>query len=319
MRDTPLASVVVPSHNRARLLERTLRSILAQQLVDLEVIVVDDGSTDDTAAVAAAAGARVTVCRNAYPAGVSTARNRGIAAARGDWIAFCDDDDLWAPDKLARQLEAAERARLGWAYAGDVNVDDGLHVLSGGPPPDPTEVMALLPRYNPISSGGSNVVVRSHVLKTVGGFDPALRRTEDWDLWIRIARSGPPAWVRAPLVAYRFHAGNIAADPADMVREAREIADRYRIPVDMAAMQRRAAWTALRAGRRWRAVRYYGKAVTEGDVRSVGRAAVALLHPAVGSNRLFDLLSRDSSWIVEAERWLQALAADSAPDERTYP
>ena len=113
------------------------------------MIVVDDGSTDDTAAVAAAADPRVVVRRNRQAAGVSAARNHGIAAARGDWIAFCDDDDLWAPDKLARQLEAAERARLDWVYTGDVNVDDGLHVLSGGPPPDPAEVMALLTTLQP--------------------------------------------------------------------------------------------------------------------------------------------------------------------------
>ena len=85
---------------------------------------VDDGSTDDTAAVAAGAGPRVVVLRNRQPAGVSAARNQGIAAARGVWIAFCDDDDLWSPDKLTRQLEAAERARADWVYAGDVNVDD---------------------------------------------------------------------------------------------------------------------------------------------------------------------------------------------------
>ena len=310
--------MVVPSHNRAQLLARTLRSILAQQLVDLEVIVVDDGSTDDTAAVAAV-DPRVVVRRNRHSAGVSAARNHGIAAARGDWIAFCDDDDLWAPDKLARQLDAVERARLDWVYTGDVNVDDGLHVLSGGPPPDPQEVMARLPRYNPISSGGSNVVVRSRLLKTIGGFDPALRRTEDWDLWIRIARFGPPAWVRAPLVAYRFHAGNITVDPTDMIREARQLAAKHSNPVDMAAMQRRAAWASLRAGRRWRAVRYYVQAMIEGDLRSVSRAAVALLHPAVGSNRMFDLLGRDADWIAEAERWLAAFASDAATDERTNP
>ena len=319
MRDTPLASVVVPSHNRARLLERTLRSILAQQLVDLEVIVVDDGSTDDTAAVAAAAGPRVRVCRNARPAGVSTARNQGIAAARGDWIAFCDDDDLWAPDKLTRQLDAADRARLDWAYTGDVNVDDGMRVLSGGPPPDPTAVMALLPRGNPISSGGSNVVVRAGLLKRVGGFNPDLRRTEDWDLWIRIARTGPPAWVRAPLVAYRFHPGNVAADPGDMVSEARLLARRYSMPVDMTAVERRAAWAALRAGQRWQAVRYYARAVARGDTRSVGRAAIALFHPAVGSNRLFDLLDRDAAWVAEAERWLMAFTKTTTPDGRTDP
>src|SRR5919197_55125 len=121
-------SVVVPTHNRARLLSRTLRSICAQQSVDFEVVVVDDGSTDDTAAVAAAADTRVKIICNPRPCGVSVARNIGITAARGDWIAFCDDDDLWAPDKLAAQLSAADEARLGWVYSGDVTVDDQSRV-----------------------------------------------------------------------------------------------------------------------------------------------------------------------------------------------
>jgi glycosyltransferase involved in cell wall biosynthesis len=304
----PLVSVVVPSHNRARLLQRTLRSILAQHLTDLEVVVVDDGSHDDTAAIAAAADSRVTVLRNREPTGVSAARNRGIAAARGDWIAFCDDDDLWAPDKLTHQLAAAERTGADWVYAGDVNVDDRLHVLSGGPPPDPAAVMARLSHSNPLASGGSNVVVRSKVLAAVGGFDPALRRTEDWDMWIRIGRYGPPAWVREPLVAYRFHAGNVLTDPREMVDEARRLAVRYTIPVDLMAMHRRAAWSALRAGRRFLAVSYYARAIVGGDIRSVGRAALALLHPAVGSDRLFGLLGRDSEWIDAAERWLGMFA-----------
>ena len=315
----PLVSVVVPSHNRAGLLRRTLGSILAQRLADLEVIVVDDGSTDDTAAVAAGAGPRVVVLRNRQPAGVSAARNQGIAVARGVWIAFCDDDDLWSPDKLARQLEAAEHARADWVYAGDVNVDERLRILSGGPPPDPANVMALLTRWNPIASGGSNVVVRAQVLRAVGGFDPGLRRTEDWDLWIRIARSGPPAWVCAPLVAYRFHAGNVATDPGEMVKEARQLAARYNIPVDLNAMRRRAAWASLRAGRRLPAVRYYAGAVAGGDLRSLGRVAIALFHPAVGTERLFDLLGRDPGWIAEAEGWLQAFASAAPPRERTDP
>ena len=133
----PLVSVVVPSYNRAALLQRTLRAILAQQITDLEVVVVDDGSTDETARTLAAADPRVAVIRHQQPAGVSAARNRGIAAARGEWIAFCDDDDLWSPHKLIRQLEAAEGVGAGWAYAGDVNIDERLQILSGGPPPDP--------------------------------------------------------------------------------------------------------------------------------------------------------------------------------------
>jgi len=146
----PLVSVVVPSHNRARLLRRTLRSILAQHLTDLEVVLVDDGSTDETPQITNGADPRIVVIRNQEPGGVSAARNRGIAAARGEWIAFCDDDDLWSPDKLSRQLMAAERTGAGWVYSGDVNIDDKLHVLSGGPPNDPQDVMALLPRWNPI-------------------------------------------------------------------------------------------------------------------------------------------------------------------------
>jgi glycosyltransferase involved in cell wall biosynthesis len=306
----PFVSVIIPTRNRAHLLHRTLESVLKQSTENLEVIVVDDGSTDSTAAVAAAADPRVRVLRNPKPTGVSAARNRGIAAARGEWIAFCDDDDLWAPNKLQQQLTAAGRASANWAYAGDVNVDDQLRVLSGGPPPGPEAVMALLPRFNPLASGGSNVVVRSNILAQVGTFDPTLRRTEDWDLWIRVASKGPPACVRQPLVAYRFHRGNVVWDPREMVDEARNLAARYGYPVDVAAMQRRAAWAALRAGRRLIAVRHYALAVAHGDLRSVGRAAVALVHPAVGSERLFGFLGRDSDWIAEAERWIDAFAAD---------
>ena len=305
----PLVSVIVPTHNRARLLGRTLRSILAQDLRDLEVIVVDDGSTDETSRIASSADPRIVVIRNARPAGVSAARNAGIARANGAWIAFCDDDDLWSPVKLSRQLTAAESAGTAWVYAGDVNVDDQLRVLSGGPPLDPQAVAAVMPRWNPLSSGGSNVVVRASVLASVGGFDPHLCRTEDWDLWIRISRIGPPACVRAPLVAYRFHSGNVSGAPGQMVDEARRIAGRYGFPVDMAAMHRRAAWTALRGGRRLLAVRHYVWAAAHGDVRSIGRSLVAIFHPAVGSNRIFALLGRDAHWIAEAEQWLQVFAS----------
>ena len=304
----PLVSVVVPTYNRALLLGRTLRAILAQECTDLEVVVVDDGSTDETARTAVAADPRVAVIRNQQPAGVSAARNRGIAAARGDWIAFCDDDDLWSPLKLIRQLEAADRAGADWVYAGDVNIDEGLQVLSGGPPPDPEAVLAGMSRSNPLASGSSNVLVRTSVLAAIGGFDPTLRRTEDWDLWIRLAKTGPPAWVREPLVAYSFHAGNVVAHPGEMVEEARRLAARYAIPVDVTAMHRRAAWASLRDGRRLRALGYYARAISRGDVRSVGRAAVAAVHPAVGSNRLFRLVGGDADWIAQAERWLSAFA-----------
>lgn len=307
-------SVVIPTRNRAALLGRTLRSVCAQQGVDLEVVVVDDASADGTAALAAAADPRVVVVRNARPAGVSTARNRGIAVARGGWIAFCDDDDLWAPEKLAAQLAAAQEAGAGWVYTGDVNVDGRLRVLSGAPPPDPGEVTATLAHSNPIASGGSNVVVRADVLAATGGFDPALRRTEDWDLWLRLVRTGPPAWVCRPLVAYRFHPLNVAEDVASIVAEPRQLARRYGIRVDLAAAHRRAAWTALRGGRRPAAVRHYLCAVGRGDLRSLARIGVALVHPGVGTDALFAWLRRDPAWVAEAERWLAAPAGPPRPE-----
>jgi glycosyltransferase involved in cell wall biosynthesis len=169
----PDVSVVIPTHNRSGLLALTLRSALRQHGVDLEVVVVDDGSTDGTAAaVERLADPRVRMVRHATPLGVSSSRNAGIAEARGRWVAFLDDDDLWAPDKLARQLEAAEAARRSWVYAGTVNVDDRLRVLEGGPPPPPERVPELLNRYNPVPAGASNVMVRADALGRVGGFDP---------------------------------------------------------------------------------------------------------------------------------------------------
>jgi glycosyltransferase involved in cell wall biosynthesis len=310
----PFVSVVVPTHNRARLLSRTLRSICAQQAVDFEVVVVDDGSTDDTATVAAAADARVKVISNPRPCGVSAARNIGIGAARGDWIAFCDDDDLWAPDKLAAQLSAADDARLGWVYSGDVNVDYESRVLFGLPPHRPAEVTELLRRHNPLSSGGSNIVIRADVLAATGGFNPELRRTEDWDLWLRLTATGPPAWVCRPLVAYRFHVLNIVIDVESMVTEARQLAFRYGLSIDIAAMHRRAAWTALRGGRRGQAIGHYLRAAARGDFRSLARAAFALVHPAVGTDSLFRLLRGDTAWMAEAERWLAAYVETSATE-----
>ena len=101
-----------------------------------------------------------------------------------------------------------------------------------------------------------------------------------------------------------------------MVNEARRLAHRYSISVDEAAMQRRAAWSALRAGRRLLALRHYASAIAAGDVRSIGRAAVALVHPGVGNDRLFRFLARDSAWIGEAERWLRAFTTDIETSDR---
>jgi glycosyltransferase involved in cell wall biosynthesis len=308
----PGISVVIPTRNRPHLLRQSMLSALTQRGVDVKVIVVDDASTDDTAHVVSSLGdRRVRLIRQASNGGVSATRNRGIEEASGEWISFLDDDDLWSPEKLVLQLKSLKGSGRTWAYAGDVNVDDDLRVLSTFPPSTPEEIMEALPHYNPVPSGASNVIVRADVLADIGLFDPNLRRTEDWDMWIRLASTGPPAYVPRPLVAYRFHTSNIAAETAAIVEEPDLLAARYGIRVDRAAMQRRAAWTCLRAGDRRGAIRYYARAVRLGDMRSLARSAVALVHPAAGSDRIFELLRgtrTDERWRVEAQGWLDELS-----------
>jgi glycosyltransferase involved in cell wall biosynthesis len=308
----PDVSVVIPTRNRALLLRLALMSALQQRDVDVEVVVADDASTDDTGQLVSGLGDdRVRSLSHPVPSGVSATRNLAITHARGEWVAFLDDDDLWAPDKLARQLDAVTLADRTWVYAGDVNVDDDLRVLSAFRPPTPEQVMEALPRYNPIPSGASNVMVRADALAEAGPFDPELMRTEDWDMWIRLARTGPPALVQAPFVAYRFHSANIAAETSAMVDEPMLLATRYGIPVDRAAMYRRAAWASLRAGQRTRAVRNYLRAFAVGDPKSVARAGLALVHPAAGSDRIFGLIrgaEGDESWRAEAQAWLDELS-----------
>jgi glycosyltransferase involved in cell wall biosynthesis len=302
---TPVASVVIPTHNRCGRLRLALRSALAQRAVHLEVVIVDDGSVDGTSdMVTGLRDPRVRLVRHDVPSGESGARNRGVAEARGEWVAFLDDDDLWAPDKLARQLQALGETGCDWAYAGDVAIDERLRVRHGSPPPLPGEVMASLWRYNSVPAGASNVIVRAALLARVGPFDTGLRRTADWDMWLRLAASGPPACVRAPLVAICTHGGNMSRDMRRMFRELDVIQARHGIPVDRARHHRWAAWSAWHEGRRWRAASQYGRAALAGDTRSLGRAVVALVRaPDTQATRV----STADPWTTEARAWIEQL------------
>ena len=303
-------SVVIPTCGRVDLLRCAVGTALSQS-VDIEVIVVDDASVDGTAEwLENQSDPRLRVIRHPTRRGVSAARNSGIRAARGTWVAFLDDDDVWAPDKLESQLSAAHETGCSWVYTGDVHVDERLRLLGGGPPLSPADTLGILSSQNTLPSGGSNVVVQADLLATVGDFDTSLRRTEDWDMWIRLARTGPPAWVRRPQVAYRHHRGNADTDPAPMVSEPAVLAHRYGIAVDLPAMMRRAAWTCVQDGRRVRAAGYYLRAVARGDIRSLGRAAVAMAHPAVGTADVFRLIEwtdEAREWARQAESWLAPL------------
>jgi glycosyltransferase involved in cell wall biosynthesis len=299
-------SVVIPTCGRVDLLASAVSTAMSQEAVQVEVVVVDDGSSDGTALwLTEHYDPRLRVIRHSTRRGVSAARNSGIRAARGRWIAFLDDDDVWAPDKLQSQLSAATAEGRDWVYTGDVHVDEGLQPLGGGPPLSPSEMVLSLGSFNTLPSGASNVMVRAELLSAVGSFDLSLRCTEDWDMWIRLAKTGPPACVPRPLVAYRHHRGNAGMDATPMVEEPKLLAHRYGLTVDMPAMIRRGAWACLRDGRRVKAANYYLRAAALGDIRSLGRAVVALTHPAVGTVNVYRLIK----WTVEARDW--AAGADS--------
>jgi glycosyltransferase involved in cell wall biosynthesis len=252
---------VVPTHDRETYLVPTLRSILGQRDVDLEVVVVDDGSPAGqvAAVVEALADDRLRILRNELAQGVSRARNRGAAAARGPWLAFCDDDDLWAADKLRRQLGAAGERWRGWVYTGAVNINDAARVVGGRPPLSPAEVAALLPRRNAVPGGGSGVLVHRELLDRAGPFDPALHNTEDWDLWVRLSRLELPRRVPDPLVGYRVHRGGSSLDTAEILGGAEEIERRYGGPLDRVTLYRHLGHLCARAGRKGEALRWYAR------------------------------------------------------------
>ncbi len=201
----PAVSVVIPTRDRWPLLATTLASALGQDGVALEVVVVDDGSATAAPAAAPFDDPRVRIVRNDRSLGVAGARNRGIEAARGEWIAFLDDDDVWAPAKLRRQLDAAAAARASFAYAGVILVTADRGLVTIADPPAPDRLPQLLAAYNAIPAGASNVVVATDLAREVGGFDPSFGHLADWDLWVRLAAAAPAAACDEPLVGYRLH------------------------------------------------------------------------------------------------------------------
>jgi glycosyltransferase involved in cell wall biosynthesis len=177
-----------------------------------------------------------------------------------EWVAFCDDDDLWSPDKLQRQLAAAESGRCDWAYAGCVYVNADLKAQSGAPPLLPEAMRAALYRYNAMPAGASNVIVRAALITRLGGFDAGLTHLPDWDLWVRLARQGLPACVQDPLVGYRLHGGNASFRTGEMLAELDGFERRHGLTADRSRFHRHLAHLCLRSGRRSEALGHFMRA-----------------------------------------------------------
>lgn len=280
----PTVTVVVPTRNRAGLLRRTLGSIAAQRDVEVEVVVVDDGS-DTTCAesVADLAGGPVRVLRNERAGGVGAARNQGAGVAVAPWVAFCDDDDLWAPDKLARQLDAVRPADRTWSYTGAIKFEVGPRIWQVMPPPSPAEVHERLPTKNVIPAGASNVLVDRATFLAVGGFDRDLAHLADWDLWLKLRETGPSACAPGVGVAYRMHVGAMSLNPDGILEDLATIDARWRHArggrrLDPGPTHLWIAMSWLRAGRRLPAAAAYLRAARTAPGRGL-RGVVRTAHP----------------------------------------
>jgi glycosyltransferase involved in cell wall biosynthesis len=250
---SPLVSVVIPTYNRAALLPRAITSVLNQTLSDLECIVVDDGSTDQTMQVVAGfQDPRLRVVRLPGNGGYSRANNTGIRVARGELIAFLDSDDEWLPSKLERQVARLRECEdpLAAAVYCRCTIRDGLtdrtwfgsrvvyegdvfrYLLGGWHPPTP-----------------SLFLVERRSLLDVGGFSESLPRAQDYDLWLRLAEASYRfvAMDEALVIKHEYGDDQMSDDPTIVVR-ASEILDRRWGPV----IRRHLGWAGYRRWRRGR-------------------------------------------------------------------
>lgn len=223
-------TAIIPCYNHGRYLAEAVESVLAQTYPDVEIVVVNDGSTDDTAAVAASFGERILYMEHANR-GLCASRNRAIEETDGQYVAFLDADDRWHPEKLARQvplLEADEEVGLvhtdGWTLTGEAvgpPIAGGADQAALG-----GQLFERLLLGNPILA--PSVVVRRRCLEGVGLFDEALGGCGDWDLWIRVCRRWKVAYVSEPLVYYRRHsdASGMSDDHAYMLADALRVLEK---------------------------------------------------------------------------------------------
>lgn len=201
-------SVVIPTHNYGRFIAAAILSALEQTEQPLEIIVVDDGSTDETAAVVGEFGERVKYIWQGN-AGVSAARNRGVAESVGEFIAFLDADDVWEPTKLEKQLAICESdPEVGLVHCGmrefDGESGETIAVHLDGQAGWLAQELLLWERPTIIGHGTSIIITRTAFLRA-GGFDTRLKCGEDWDFCYRVARMFKVGFVPEPLVNYRSH------------------------------------------------------------------------------------------------------------------
>lgn len=264
-----IISVVIPAYNSAKTLPGALESVFAQTYGEHEIIVVDDGSSDDTPDVLSRYASRVKYIRQENK-GPSAARNMGIRAARGEYIAFLDADDLWLPEKLELQLDLMKRdpmtALVGCGiYAIDRDGQVVDTVVRREEEPDFPEQIGFWNAFgNP-----SCALARKSVFEELGPFNENLRFGEDWEMWLRISRRHRVRFVSLPMIKFRKHDGFKNYERIDIIKsciaeimagfpETERRRNRKKV---LCRLYKEMAWNYLSRGRRLQSIFFMGKAM----------------------------------------------------------
>ncbi len=224
----PAVSVIIPAYNASSTIAQTVQSVLDQTFSDIDVVVVDDGSSDDTALLALSRGGPVR-CIRTTNGGVSRARNRGIAESTGRYLAFLDADDLWLPTKLERQVDLLEQdPGIGGCYVSLVVVDrhmrDRRRIRAEH---FPDLCGSLLLHGSVIPSSPSSLLLRRAVNTEVRGFDPRFSQCADWDYLLRLSRMTTLAPIDEVLLVYRTGGGNMSGDVGLLERDLFAVLERF--------------------------------------------------------------------------------------------
>ena len=203
-----IISVVIPTYNREKLISRAVKSVLAQTYTDLEVIVVDDASTDDTETVVKKIESdRLRYIKIEKNGGACRARNAGIRAAKGDYIAFLDSDDTWNPDKLEKQIKYMQEKKAEAVACNGWNIKaDEKRLIANQQNKETADLNELL-NANFITTGA--LLVKKELLIKIGCFDERLPRYQDWDLVLRIAKVTDIYFLTEPLYTLYFQENSI--------------------------------------------------------------------------------------------------------------
>ena len=232
MAKKPTVSVIIPTYNRAHLIVRAIQSVLNQTYQDFELIIVDDGSTDNTEEVIRKfqeQDKRVKYIRHEKNRGGSAARNTGIKNAKGEYIAFQDSDDEWLPEKLKKQMEVFKDApselgvvSTGYIFIDELNGDTGKQFI----PKKKGWIYEELLAGNCVGTT-STILIKRKCFEKAGLFDENLPSCQDWEMWIRIAKGHQFDFIENPLVRYYIHKNRITTDLENKIKGIKIVINKY--------------------------------------------------------------------------------------------